>query len=95
MPKPTRRERRQLAEKGKLPARRPAAYVPVQPAATDTSAPRPAAGSRRVTPSTVAEAAAMPDTQDYAYVKNDLKRIGILASLLIAAMVGLRFVLPL
>lgn len=88
MPKPTRRERRLLAEKGKLAPRR----QPVRGAPSAVSAPtqRSAAPLARATP----QADAGSITQEYAYVKADLVRILVLAVVLVGTMVGLRIVLP-
>ena len=97
MPKPTRAERRRLAEKGKLAPRRPAPLMDRPAAAPVESAPvvrpspravRAAAGEAAMPPAHV------PDAQEYAYVKSDLLRILILAVLLIGGMIGLRLVLP-
>jgi hypothetical protein len=87
MPKPTRRERRQLAEKGKLAPRRQARRAP-----SDGAAPvqRSAAPVARAT----TEEDAGSIKQEYAYVKADLVRILVLAVVLVGTMVGLRIVLP-
>lgn len=55
------------------------------PAAATISAPRTTLASR------MAEPAVMPD---YSYVRNDLKRVGILAGSMFAVMLVLYFVLP-
>jgi len=88
MPKPTRRERRQLAEKGQLAPRR----LPVRSTPSAVSAPqqRSAAPVARVTP----EEDAGSIVQEYAYVKADLGRILVLAVVLVGTMIGLRIVLP-
>ena len=88
MPKPTRRERRLLAEKGKLaPRRQP---VRSAPSAVSADAQRSAASVARVYP----EEDAGSSAQEYAYVKADLVRILVLAVVLVGMMVGLRIVLP-
>lgn len=88
MPKPSRRERRQLAEKGKLAPRR----QPARSTLSGVSAPavRYTAPIARVMPEEDAVAVA----QEYTYVKADLLRILVLAVVLVATMVGLRLVLP-
>lgn len=90
MPKPTRRERRTLAEKGKLQPRRAAQRsIERLPAATTPSpVTAKAAVLTRDEPTTVS------DPREYAHVKSDLMRIAALASALIAIIVALRFVLP-
>jgi hypothetical protein len=88
MPKPTRRERRQLAEKGKLAPRRPA--VRSTTSAASPTAERSAAPVVKNLPAEDARATA----QEYAYVKADLVRILVLAAVLISTMIGLRVVLP-
>ena len=100
MPKPSRAERRRLAEKGKLtPRRRDSAPVADRPALS-SSEPAPVARSTSRTVRAPAAAAAadeldpLPDAQEYAYVKSDLLRILVLAVLLIGVMVALHFVLP-
>ena len=88
MPKPSRRERRQLAEKGKLaPRRQPLRGVPGSALAPVTQQAAPAA---RVMPQEDAAAIA----QEYSYVKSDLLRILVLAVVLVGTMLGLRIVLP-
>ncbi len=91
MPKPSRRERRRLAEKGQSAPRRAA---PADQPHGASMEPR-----ERVTISAAAPVerptatlAAAPG--EYAHVKADLIRIAVLAVSLIAGMVALRFVLP-
>jgi hypothetical protein len=97
MPKPTRAERRRLAEKGKLAPRRPApvmdrpAAAPVESAPVARTSPRAVRGAAS---EAAMQPAHEPDAQEYAYVKSDLLRILILAVLLIGGMIGLRLVLP-
>jgi hypothetical protein len=88
MPKPTRRERRQLADKGKLAPRRQV----MRGAPGPVSAPvaRSAVPLARVIPKEDAATVA----QEYAYVKADLVRILVLAVVLVGTMIGLRIVLP-
>ena len=97
MPKPTRRERRLLAEKGKLQPRRPAPSQVNLPADT-ASAPAPVARTStrnlRAASRAASEPTHIPDAQEYAHVKADLLRILVLAGLLTGGMVALRFVLP-
>ncbi|MCA1553986.1 MAG: hypothetical protein LC737_06375 [Chloroflexi bacterium] len=103
MAKPTRRERRRLAEQGKLTPRRSTVNVPA-PRNTLPTTERTTRGerlrvegARRDTLSPAAPAAERPmlsDRQEYAYVRSDLARIMVLAGTLIAAMVALKFVLP-
>ncbi len=93
MPKPTRRERRQLAEKGKLAPRR------VIPDVVERTAPVESLGRANIsTPKTIVSAQSEPalqsDTNEYAYVKSDLARIMLLAVTLVGVMVALKFVLP-
>ena len=88
MPKPTRRERRQLAEKGKLAPRRQTARN--APATVSAPAERLKAPVARGMP--VEDAGAI--AQEYAYVKSDLVRILVLAVVLVGTMIGLRIVLP-
>ena len=97
MPKPTRAERRKLAEKGKLAPRRPAPVMDRPTAAPVESAPvaRPSPRAVRAAASEAAmQPAHVPDAQEYAYVKSDLLRILILAILLLGGMIGVRLVLP-
>jgi hypothetical protein len=88
MPKPTRRERRHLAEKGKLAPRRQA----VRNTTSAVSAPAERLAARTV--KTTAAEDAMSAVQEYAYVKADLLRILVLAAVLVSTMIGLRVVLP-
>ena len=88
MPKPTRRERRQLAEKGKLAPRRQ--VMRSAPAAVSASAERSAVPVARLIP----EEDAATIAQEYAYVKADLLRILVLATVLVGSMIALRLVLP-
>jgi hypothetical protein len=88
MPKPTRRERRQLAEKGKLVPRRPA--VRSTTSAASATVARSADSVVKTLPSEDAGATA----QEYAYVKADLVRILVLAAMLISIMIALRIMLP-
>ncbi len=96
MPKPTRRERRRMAEQGKLAPRRASVSIPAAPSALPRErtradvAPSPARGA----PVRSEERPALSDRQEYAYVKADLVRIMLLAGTLVAAMVALKFVLP-
>jgi len=95
MPKPSRRERRRLAERGKLPPRR----ADVSVVATGTAMPRArpradVAAAARSDAITGDEPTMLPDKQEYAYVKADLMRIVLLAGTLIAAMLAIKFVLP-
>ncbi len=92
MPKPTRRERRKLAEKGKLAPRRSTANIPQR--VTSTPMPRAQAPERRAALPTETASAIRSGTNEYAYVKADLRRILLLASTLVGAMVVLKFVLP-
>ena len=89
MPKPSRRERRILAEKGKLAPRR---VIPnVGPAAG--SLPRQNA-SEAILAAKAARAEGLADPHEYDHVKSDLTRIVVLATALIAVMIGLKFALP-
>jgi hypothetical protein len=90
MPKPTRRERRQLAEKGKLAPRRPVTRNAPSAASAFPTAERFAGPVVKTLPAEDAGATA----QEYAYVKADLVRILVLAAVLISTMIGLRVVLP-
>ena len=91
MPKPTRRERRQMAEKGKLAPRRVAPDVALTSrAAVEASQ----STSNTLTRRAQKQVAALADAKEYAHIRADLTRIAILAVLLIGAMVALYFVLP-
>ena len=94
MPKPSRRERRRMAERGQLPPRRADANVASTPVTVTRARPRGDAAAAR--PAAVAddELPRLPAKQEYAYVKADLMRIVLLAGTLIAAMLALKFVLP-
>lgn len=101
MPKPTRRERRRLAEQGKLAPRRPAPRAAERPTAERVEHPaatepreRERVAPRKPTPAPPEEPAVMSDAHEYAYVKSDLVRIMVLAGTLIGIMVALKFVLP-
>ena len=88
MAKPTRRERRQLAEKGRLAPRRQA--MRSVPTAVSAPVERSAAPVPRLSP----EEDAATIAQEYAYVKADLLRILVLATVLVGSMIALRLVLP-
>ncbi len=93
MPKPSRRERRRLAEKGRNAPRRAApASLPhgasMEPRARVNAIP--AAPAEK--PAAAPVMAVAPG--EYAYVKADLIRIAVLAVTLIGGMIALRFVLP-
>jgi hypothetical protein len=90
MPKPTRRERRQLAEKGKLAPRRQAVQSTTSAVSASAKAERLAAPKVKTT----AAEEAMSAAQEYGYVKADLMRILVLAAVLVSTMIGLRVVLP-
>lgn len=97
MPKPTRRERRRLAEQGKLAPRRAPVSTPAARTTVPRTSPRADVGAstkRTRAIKTVDEPPMLPDKQEYAYVKSDLMRIMLLAGTLVAAMVALKFVLP-
>jgi hypothetical protein len=92
MPKPSRRERRKLAEQGKFAPRRAAATTPAsRPVSTSGSAAPSLPTSAEIIRE---ETAVLADSNEYAYVKSDLVRIMVLASLLVAIMVVLKFTLP-
>ena len=94
MPKPTRRERRMLAEKGKLQPRRaaPSAAMPRTDIAPSPQAARPV--MRKTVARADDDSPMMSEATEYNYVKSDLARIAVLASALVAVMVALKFVLP-
>ncbi|MCA1553713.1 MAG: hypothetical protein LC737_04980 [Chloroflexi bacterium] len=98
MAKPTRRERRKLAEQGKLTPRRGNVAVPAPRNTLPPSERTRLEGARRDAVSPVApltaERPVLSDSKEYAYVRADLARIMVLAGTLIAAMVALKFVLP-
>ncbi len=92
MAKPSRRERRRLAEQGKNVARRAAPATLPHGAGVE---PR----ERVAAP--MLETAAEPSARatgakpgEYAHVKADLVRIAVLATALFGGMIALRFILP-
>ena len=91
MPKPSRRERRQLAEKGQSATRRVVPNIPLtsRPAIIAADASRPS-----VTARVQEKITALADAKEYAHIRGDLARIAILATLLIGAMFALWFYLP-
>jgi hypothetical protein len=93
VPKPSRRERRQLAEKGQSAARR--VVVPDIPL---TAKPPTLTNEPTRAPSLAARAqekiTALADAKEYAHIRSDLTRIAILATLLIGAMFAFWFYLP-
>jgi hypothetical protein len=92
MPKPSRRERRQLAEKGQSAARRVVPDIPLtaKPATIAAEPTRATSLTSRVQE----KVAALADAKEYAHIRGDLARIAILATLLIGAMFALWFYLP-
>ncbi|MBI1801896.1 MAG: hypothetical protein HY259_06910 [Chloroflexi bacterium] len=97
MPKPTRRERRKLAETGKPAPRRPAVMMPsatprksAEEPAPEPRAPTTVSGQApRATPMMTAVA-----SHEYDHVTSDLRRIFLLAATLVGAMIALKFTLP-
>jgi hypothetical protein len=92
MPKPSRRERRQLAEKGQTNTRRVVPNLPLtsQPTIITAEPSRATNIATRVQ----GKITALADAKEYAHIRGDLARIAILATLLIGAMFALWFYLP-
>jgi len=92
MPKPSRRERRRLAEQGKLAPRR---MAPASLPHGTAIEPRERVNVGAVSPVTAAPDTGAPiaNADEYAYVKSDLRRILLLAGTLVALMLALKFIL--
>ncbi|MBI5878145.1 MAG: hypothetical protein HZB53_10880 [Chloroflexi bacterium] len=90
MAKPSRRERRRMGDKTpRAPRSAAPATMPhgasMEPIERVTAAPAPRSP---------APALSSAPAQQYAHVKSDLVRIAVLATILLAGMIALRFILP-
>ncbi len=94
MPKPSRRERRRLAEKGQSAPRRAAPASLPHGASMEPRERAHVSAAAPVDRSAIAAPALSAVPGEYTHVKADLVRIAVLAGSLIAGMIALRFILP-